>query len=35
MKTDDMVYWVAILCVSIVVCMARELIDSWRDYEDN
>ncbi len=29
---DDVVYWVAILCVSIIVCMVIELIDSVRNY---
>lgn len=29
---DQMVYWTAILCIAIAICMARELINSVRDY---
>lgn len=32
MTTDLMVDCVLVLCVSIVICMSRELIDSWVNY---
>ncbi|WP_287199251.1 hypothetical protein [Pseudoalteromonas sp.] len=32
MSTELMGGCVMVLCVSIVICMARELIDSWSGY---
>ena len=31
---DEMVYWTAILCIAIPICMARELIDSWSNPDE-
>jgi hypothetical protein len=32
MSTDLMGDWVLVLCVALVICMARELIYSWMNY---
>jgi len=32
MATELMVDCVLVLCTGILICMARELIDSWRNY---
>lgn len=29
MTTDDMVYWVTILCIGLVVCMVMDEIKVW------